>query len=201
VRELEVEDHAPGQSGATDAESLARRAATRDEAAWARIFDDHFRDIYAFVRSRLRDPTAAEDLASQVFEVAFSRAETFDYRGLPIQAWLIGIARNLVRDHIKRAIRRGPEEELVETVMPATTGDVAGVELRTDLAAAMRTLTDDQQTVIALRFLLDKPVSETARLMDRSEDAVKTLQRRALAALHRALSAAGYTTAGGGGGG
>jgi DNA-directed RNA polymerase specialized sigma24 family protein len=39
---------------------------------------------------------------------------------------------------------------------------------------------------------MDRPVEETARLMERSEDAVKTLQRRALAAMHRALAGKGY---------
>jgi RNA polymerase sigma-70 factor (ECF subfamily) len=67
--------------------------------------------------------------------------------------------------------------------------------MRQDLAAAMGSLTEDQQTVLSLRFLLDKSVTETAALMDRSEDAVKNLQRRALGAMHRALEAAGYERA------
>jgi DNA-directed RNA polymerase specialized sigma24 family protein len=47
--------------------------------------------------------------------------------------------------------------------------------------------------VLSLRFLLDRSVAETAVLMGRSEDAVKNLQRRALAAMQRALTGAGYT--------
>ena len=60
----------------------------------------------------------------------------------------------------------------------------------------MRHLTEDQQTVLALRFLLDKSVAETAAIMNRSEDAVKNLQRRALAAMGRALGDAGYPAGG-----
>ena len=55
----------------------------------------------------------------------------------------------------------------------------------------------DQKEVINLRFLLDKSVADTARLMERSEDAVKNLQRRALAAMQRALAGSGYTGGGG----
>jgi RNA polymerase sigma-70 factor (ECF subfamily) len=152
------------------------------------------------VRARVRHPEIAEDIAAQVFEVGFSRCESFDYRGLPIEAWLIGIARNLVRDHIKRAVRRGPEESLMDTMTQSEPDATAAVDLRQDLAEAMRALTEDQQTVISLRFLLDKPVAETAVLMERSEDAVKNLQRRALAALQRALTAVSYDPGGGGGG-
>ena len=56
----------------------------------------------------------------------------------------------------------------------------------------MQGLTEDQQTVLSLRFLLDKSVEDTARLMERSEDAVKNLQRRALSAMQRQLVATGY---------
>jgi len=51
---------------------------------------------------------------------------------------------------------------------------------------------------IEQRFLLDKSVAETAIAMNRSEDAVKNLQRRALAAMQRALVETGYPTGGGG---
>ncbi len=180
---------------AGDPESLARRAAARDEAAWGLIFESHYRSVFAFVRSRLGSPDVAEDIASQVFEVAFSRAAAFDYRGVPIEAWLIGIARNLVRDHVKKLVRRGPEEELVDAVAPSEDDVTGTIDLRQDLARAMEGLTEDQQTVLSLRFILDRSVEETSRLMGRSEDAVKNLQRRALAAMQRQLVGIGYREA------
>lgn len=180
----------------TASELLARRAAERDPGAWSAIFDAHYRPVYTFVRARLAGAAEAEDIASQVFEVAFANAHRFDYRGVPIEGWLIGIARNLVRDYVKRLGRRGYPAELVDGAGPAVSDEADSVGLRADLASAMRSLTEDQQTVITLRFLLDRSVAETARLMDRSEDAVKNLQRRALAALHRVLAGEGYPAGG-----
>lgn len=171
---------------------LARRAAARDPEAWSAIFEAHYRSVYAFVRYRLRGSDEAEDIAAQVFEVAYSRAPHFDYRGVPIEGWLIGIARNLVRDHIRKMGRRGYEEELVETSAPTMVDNALGVDLREDLRLAMKPLTEDQQTVLTLRFLLDKSVTDTAKLMNRSEDAVKNLQRRALAAMQRGLNGTSY---------
>jgi RNA polymerase sigma-70 factor (ECF subfamily) len=165
--------------GAGDDEALARAAVVRHPAAWEQIFERHYATVFGFVRYRLRGADEAEDIASQVFEVAFTRADRFDYRGVPIEAWLIGIARNLVRDHIKKLGRRGVSEELDESNSPPEPDVASTIDLRQDLAAAMHTLTEDQREVIALRFLLDKPVAETAGLMHRSEDAVKNLQRRA----------------------
>lgn len=192
VRDAEVWPNDPDEQGSSDAEDIARRAAAGDAAAWSAIFEAHYRGIYAFVRYRLRGVAESEDIASQVFEIAYSRASKFDYRGVPIEAWLIGIARNLVRDHIKKVSRRGYEEELQESAALSESDAAPGVDLRQDIVAAMRSLTEDQQTVLSLRFLMDKSVAETAGLMARSEDAVKNLQRRALAAMQRALQGSGY---------
>ena len=188
--------HEQTADGRADAEALARRAAARDRDAWAEIFETNYRSIYSFVRYRLRGADEAEDVASHVFEIAYSRVDHFDYRGVPIEGWLIGIARNLVRDHIKKLGRRGFEEELLETHAPSVEDDAGAVDLHQDLEAAMKFLTEDQQTVLSLRFLLDRSVTETAVLMDRSEDAVKNLQRRALGAMRRALSDPSYSQAG-----
>lgn len=198
MSELEVLESGAAAEGRDGAESLARRAVARDQAAWAAIFEAHYPAVFGFVRYRLRGADEAEDIAAQAFEVAYSRADRFDYRGVPIEAWLIGIARNLVRDHVKKAIRRGPTEELVDTITPATPDEAPAVDLREDITSAMRALTEDQQTVLSLRFLLDKSVEETAKLMDRSEDAVKNLQRRALAAMQRALAEMKYEHGGAG---
>ncbi|KAA0237717.1 sigma-70 family RNA polymerase sigma factor [bacterium] len=192
VRDTEVQSDGPDEPRINNAEEVARRAAAGDPEAWSAIFEAHYRGIYAFVRYRLRGVTESEDIASQVFEIAYSRASKFDYRGVPIEAWLIGIARNLVRDHVKKVSRRGYEEELQETTEFSESDSAPGVDLKQDIAAAMRGLTEDQQTVLSLRFLMDKSVAETASLMERSEDAVKNLQRRALAAMQRALVGTGY---------
>lgn len=194
VSELEAGINDLAAQSRVDAEALARRASARDPEAWGAIFEAHYRSVFAFVRYRLRGAAEAEDIASQVFEIAYARADRFDYRGVPIEGWLIGIARNLVRDHIKKYARRGFEEELVDTIAPPSPDEAPRVDLNLDIAQAMKALTEDQQTVISLRFLLDRSVTETADLMARSEDAVKNLQRRALAALQRALAGTAYET-------
>jgi RNA polymerase sigma-70 factor, ECF subfamily len=186
-----------GEQRAQD-EDLARRAASRDAAAWSELFEAHYTAIFGFIRFRLRSPEEADDITSQVFEVAYRRADKFDYRGVPIGAWLMGIARNLVRDRVRKRVRRGYEEELGESVTPVQPDEAPGVDLKQDIAAAMTNLTEDQQEVLSLRFLLDKSVADTAAMMERSEDAVKNLQRRALAAMQRAMTQPGYLQDGAG---
>jgi len=198
VRESEVNASDSAAHGRPDAEaqSLAERAVRREAAAWSEIFEHHYRSVFAFVRYRVRDASEAEDVASQVFEIAYSRANRFDYRGVPIQAWLLGIARNLCRDLAKKHGRRGYSAELDEAKTSQQPDATPAADLRQDLHAAMQYLTADQQDVLSLRFLLDRSVEDTARIMKRSEDAVKNLQRRALAAMERALTDADYPRGG-----
>ena len=58
---------------------------------------------------------------------------------------------------------------------------------REQLRAAAAELTELQQQVIALRFAAGLSIAETAQVMDRSENAVKNLQHKAIAALRRRL--------------
>lgn len=198
MRDTEDEPNGSATIGPNDAAALARRAVQRDPAAWEQVFELHYRRVFAFVRYRLRTIDEAEDIASQAFEVAYARADRFDYRGVPIEGWLIGIARNLVRDHIKKLGRRGIDDEFDDSLELSEPDQADAIGLRRDLLDAMRDLTGDQREVIEQRFLLDKSVAETAVTMNRSEDAVKNLQRRALAAMQRALVSDGYPTGGAG---
>ncbi|GIW16390.1 MAG: hypothetical protein KatS3mg063_2243 [Tepidiforma sp.] len=100
----------------------------------------------------------------------------------------------------RNASAAGPSDDLEAadlTGQLAEADPAPAVHLRSDLARALAELTEDQREVVRLRFILDKSVAETAILMERSEDAVKNLQRRALAALQRALGGEHYLSGGG----
>ena len=101
-----------------------------------------------------------------------------------------------MRDHIKKLGRRGIDDEFDDSLELSEPDEADAIGLRHDLLLAMRELTGDQREVLELRFLLDKSVAETAIVMNRSEDAVKNLQRRALAAMQRVLAGEAYPTGG-----
>lgn len=55
------------------------------------------------------------------------------------------------------------------------------------ITCAMDNSTDLQRDVLALRFMGERTVKETADLLARNEGAIKTLTRRAIAAVQRQL--------------
>jgi len=108
----------------------------------------------------------------------------------PFQAWLFQIAHNLVTDHYRR-VSIHPQVSLAEDLAASGPELDAGVERHMNhehLRVALSELNDDQRDVVVLRFVVGLPIGDVARSLNKSEDAVKGLQRRGLSALKESLS-------------
>jgi RNA polymerase sigma factor (sigma-70 family) len=81
------------------------RAARRDPAAFAEIFDRHFEIVHAFARRRV-GPDLADEIASETFVRAFDLREGYDLAARDARPWLLGIATNLMRRHWRTERRR-----------------------------------------------------------------------------------------------
>jgi RNA polymerase sigma-70 factor, ECF subfamily len=165
-----------------DLEALVRRARAGDHDALGELYD-RFRDRVArFATGRLGDAEKAEDVTSETFEGVL--------RGLPgyrpgtdFEAWLFTIAHRRVSDHFRRRARRR-EVHLDEARRAATaTGPedaVLAAERRAEVAVAFRRLRPDQQEVLALRVLGGLSAAQVAKVVGKSEGAVRVAQHRAL---------------------
>lgn len=133
----------------------------------------------------------AEDLVSETFHRALENIQGFEWRGVAFSAWLYRIASNAIAARYRREPVMGSEAELEHALEPEPGPEMAltTLEWKTDLLAAVRALPDDQQQVILLRFGQELRNKEIARIMQRSEGAIKALLHRALTALHRRLAA------------
>jgi RNA polymerase sigma-70 factor (ECF subfamily) len=171
--------------------SLVERAQNGDSEAFGRIYDHYANTIYSYVYNRTGSRTTAEDLTSETFLRALRRIDTFSWQGRDLAAWLVTIARNLITDHYTSSrvrlevvtddpptcnlVERSPEDSVLESLSNAA------------LLAAVRRLNPQQQECVTLRFLQSMSITETARIMGKSEGAIKTLQSRAIRALARLL--------------
>lgn len=169
---------------------LIRRACGGDAAAMGEIYELYQPAIYSYVYYRLGDSAGAEDLTAEVFVRLVAKVHTFEDRGKPILAWLYTIAHNLVANHHRRDGRWQwlPLDETVDTVEDETL-DLTGAYRLTqqEIHAAMDELTEPQRQVVWLKFIEGYSNAEVAAVVDRDENAVKSLQHRALAAMRRAI--------------
>ncbi len=167
---------------------LIQKAKEFDSDAWTEIYHRYYRRIYHYLWRNLGDRDLAEDMAASVFLGATEKIGSFTYRGIPLSAWLYRIAHNMVIDHYRRA--KASTLPLSEDL--AGEGDETAEEgerlvERKSLLLAIDELTEDQRQVIILKFLEGMSNTEIARIVNKPEGAVKSLQHRALASLRRVM--------------
>jgi RNA polymerase sigma-70 factor (ECF subfamily) len=165
--------------------SGAERGRPGDEVLVA-LHEQHYDRVVRYIAARTADRDLAEDLASDVFLRAVESFPSYRDRGLPIEAWLFRIARNIVIDHYRRSAKRRTIP-IDETFDVAGTSDIAGeVEQRMamELVNQMMTkLNPDQREVISLRFMGGLSSAEAGAVLSRTLGATRELQRTALKAL------------------
>lgn len=131
------------------------------------IFDRYYPDVYRFVRYRLDDSLAAEDIASEVFIRLIEAVRKNRGPQTNLKAWLLATASHIATDYMRKKYRRSTSE-LPET-LPAVDADLSldyeKKEHSHRLKKAMSMLTDEQQNVLALRFSQAYSLDETAALL------------------------------------
>jgi RNA polymerase sigma-70 factor (TIGR02952 family) len=167
-----------------DVWALVAAAQRGDAEAFGRLYDRYVTLVFRYAYGRLGDRALAEDVTSETFLRALRRIGSVSDRGRDVGAWFVTIARNLVIDHLKSSRHRlelvtgeVPEaDRTAEGPEPAVLREIGNVEL----LRCVRRLPAEQQECIVLRFLQDLSVVETARIMGKTEGAIKALQHRAV---------------------
>lgn len=97
---------APLESETLSDEALLAACAVGDGAALGLLFDRHARAVFRFLSRLLPgQPSDVEDLAQLTFLEAWRAASGFGGRGSG-RSFLLGIAANLVRHHVRGQVRR-----------------------------------------------------------------------------------------------
>lgn len=175
---------APPEAGQVDVWALVRQAQEGDAEAFGRLYDHYVTMVHRYAYLRVGDRATAEDVTSETFVRALRRIDSLSFQGRDVGAWLVTIARNIIRDHAKSSRYR------LEVAMAdmrdadrATEGPedavVAHLSNR-ELLSCVQRLGSEQQECIVLRFVHGLSVSETAEIMGRKDGAVKALQHRAV---------------------
>ncbi len=179
---------------ASDEIQVVQRAQAGDRDAFAALHDRYRQAIYTYIFYRVDDQAAADDLTAEVFVRMVEKIEKYRPQGKPFIAWLYTIARNLLTDYYRR---RGRDSETLplEKLSVASDhnpGEAAEHNLAAEcLGRAIRQLTEDQRLVIIGKFIEGRSNAEVARILEKTEGSVKSLQHRALVALKRLIEREG----------
>ena len=161
------------------------------EIAFELAYERELPHVYGYIRYRVRDRGTADDLASQTFLKALDRLSTFDPRRSEIGPWMLGIARNVVRDHLRAGRRWGwlPLGLLADRPSPDPTPEqcAIGDEERQRLLAALGGLSDRERDILGLKFAGGLRNQAIAGLIGLSDSHVAVIVYRAIGKLRARL--------------
>jgi RNA polymerase sigma-70 factor, ECF subfamily len=160
------------------------KAISGDYDAFGELYQENIQRIYNYIYYRTGNRSDAEDLTARVFQRALRHIGTYKKTEVPFSAWLYRIAHNLVANFYRDNNRKRevsiedheinlPQPEHLETTLIKN-------EQVESLLYVIRKLPSDRQLVIILKFVEDMSNIEIARILGRSEGAVKSLYHRTL---------------------
>jgi RNA polymerase sigma-70 factor (sigma-E family) len=172
-------------SAAPDVPRPAGRPAAGAEAAVTALYEAHALGLVRLAHIMLGDRAAAEDVVQEAFSGLYRRWEQVSDKDKALP-----YVRSSVLNGCRTALRHRHRTEAERLHQPpAASAEAAALsgEERREVMRALRRLPDRQREVLVLRFYLDEPEAEIARLMGISQGTVRSTAHRALAALGRLL--------------
>ena len=186
----------PHLENLSDADLLQRTGV--EPEAFGVFYRRHVGAVVAFLLARTRDRELAADLTGEAFASALAARAQFDPARGPAVAWLIGIARNALRD----SVRAGQVEDRARRALgipPLALGDedLVRVEELADLAASapgveghLVSLEAGTRAAVTARVVAEQDYAEIARELKCSEAVVRKRVSRGLAALRARMEGA-----------
>lgn len=171
---------------------LVKQAIDGDTAAFGQLYERFLDEIYHFVFYRVRSHQEAEDLCEAVFLKAWLALAENPPQQIPFRLWLYRIARNMVVDHYRAHKEHVGLEEANHVLAPieGPEGMMMRRERAEELHDKFQQLKEEYQEVLTYRFIVGLSHAETAVVLQRSEEAVRALQYRAITALRNLLTVA-----------
>ena len=178
-----------GELTADGHQALVLNSQRGDKKAFAALVELYQQTVYGYLRARLIEPADAEDLTQEVFLRLYLGREKLS-RARAVGSWLVGIARNVLREHVKRHHRR---REVAWSELCLELDELTREHHNTEhdalhhLPGCLQSLGPSARQAIDLRYSSSLRWAQVGERLKRSEGAVKLLVHRARQALKHCL--------------
>ncbi|MEW4305706.1 RNA polymerase sigma factor [Rossellomorea marisflavi] len=143
-----------------------------------KIYDQHFREVYAFILSMSRNEKLAEEITQETFFKALKAIDGFKGQ-CKMNVWLCQIAKNTYFTHLSKQKRLVPEEAV------ESSGDAVMERLMENREEAMRvhkvlhSLQDPYKEVFTLRIFGELSFRDISGLFGKTESWARVTYHRA----------------------
>ena len=150
-----------------------------------KIYDHYVAKIYRFLYLKVGSRETAEDLSSEVFARAW-KAYKAKAQIKNMQAYVYGVARNVLADHYKnKKVKLVSVEDGLDVSYPSDPiQEQAHIGLEMEkVQKALAKLNDDYQNLIIWRYVDELSIPEITQITGKSEESVRVGIHRALQSL------------------
>jgi RNA polymerase sigma-70 factor (ECF subfamily) len=162
----------------------------KQQKIFSQIYDQYIDKIYRFIFLKVNSQEKAQDLCSETFLRGWRTFKEKKGQIENCQAFLYRIARNLVIDHYREKARTqivsadnvpviDPKEDLENKSL--LNSDLERVK------SALDNLQDNYQEIIIWHYVEDLSIPEIAKILNKSEGAVRVTLHRALNAIRNEI--------------
>ncbi|WP_020575906.1 RNA polymerase sigma factor [Actinopolymorpha alba] len=144
------------------------------EARFIGLYRDNYGRVLRFVMRRVGDESEAEDLAAEVFKIAWAR--TVDGSSPLSPGWLFVTAQNLLRNHHRSLFRSERLLQAAEAELKTRQTTPSSVEI---VQAVVSSLDEHHRQVLVLAYWDGLSAREIAEVMQVSVSAVWVRMHRA----------------------
>lgn len=175
-------------------EAVAEGVRRGDPDAVGEVYVNLADRLLGYLIARVRDRATAEDLLEATFIELLRKGHTINGGAAAIKVWLFRSAYFNALDHIRKVKRRAEDSVEDFTHLDVEDGDATPGEIavrnerRQVVRAAMGHLSEDQRTVLQMRYVGELSAPEVAEVLGKTEGAVRSLQHRGERALARLLA-------------
>lgn len=166
---------------------LISRVVSGDKEAFTQLYDFYAPKIFRFIRLKVGSQALAEDLSSESFLRIWEYLQE-EEREIEesFQALLYKIARNLIIDYYKR---KSSQEVLIDDdfqeflLKQPAKDEIRSKEIADQIHKALINIKEEYQDVIIWYYIDELSVSEIAKILGKSQGAIRVLIHRGLRSL------------------
>ncbi len=178
-------------------EHLLKDVAAGDQVALGHLYDSTCRRVFGLVLSILRDHHAAQEVTLDVYFRVWEQARRFDPSRGSAATWLLTLAHHQAIDRLRSRRRQSlrelplePEFDLPDP-RPGPEEESRDADSARRVRLALQSIPHEQRRAIVAAYFGGLSHSEVAAALGQPLGTVKTRIRTGMAALRRALAAAG----------
>ena len=160
----------------TSDEALIKSIAKGDQDAMEVFYLRHKAKVVRCAMRFVRNPSAAEEVVSDVFQHVWHKAGDFKSHS-KVSTWLLAIARNKALDVRGKRSAEPLDQDFADTLVDEADDPEATMhrkESRGIVHECLSHLSPAHRTIIDLVYLQEKPIGEVAKLIHVPENTVKT---------------------------